>query len=128
MVEAANGAQVANNNNATSLFTGLKTLTFTATIHNLADVDFFTISGWRINSNASYDLTGITAPLETTAKYLFNASNNVIKFKNQSNSSLVANRFRCPENVDFNLKSNCGVQILYDMTFARWLLLSISKA
>jgi len=73
----------------------------------------------RVSTDASRNLTGITAP--AAEKYLalvnIGAQNLVIK---HDVTSTAANRFYCPGSSDFTLAANAGCLLFYDSTSTRW--------
>lgn len=80
--------------------------------------------GYRLTLTANVEVTGIAAPspTATTTILILNMDNYTLKFKYNDTSSLAANRFRTPENSDFELKQGENCQLTYDTILSRWLV------
>ena len=119
----------ANSSNSASAaaIANLKSISVNNDLNNYNDPDYDTLSGWIISTNDDIDITGIEAPNTDDAKYIFNDSDKDIKIKHNDNSSQGKNRFLCPEESDFKLKTNCFVQIIYSTAKNRWLVAAFMK-
>lgn len=94
-----------------------------ANTDNWAPTSLSTARIIRLSTDASRDITGITAGATGRRLLLCNvgAQNAVLK---HDATSTAANRFYCPGSADFTLNANDAVEIWYDITSARWRVLA----
>ena len=108
-------------------FAGLKSVTWTTHQHNFTDIDYDTITGWRVNlAGADRDLTGLVppGPGQSTIKLFFNVNTTKkIKIRHLDGNSLVANQILCPDETDFDLHQYSSLYVRYDTTLAKWTLI-----
>lgn len=111
--------EIPDNSNASVLntFANLKTFTSSTNWVDYSDVDFNTISGWIYEGTNNLDINSIVAPAVDTARYIFNATNKIIKIKN-GGSGVVVNTFQ--SNGDYDIKKYMGTQIIYLTSKQRW--------
>lgn len=76
----------------------------------------------RLNSDASRDITGISAGASGEMKQLFNVGSFNIVLKNEDAGSTAANRFSIGS--DFTMVPGGGALIWYDGTSSRWRIMS----
>lgn len=72
----------------------------------------------RLNTDASRDITGISAGLSGEEKLIINVGAQDIVLKDESASSTAANRFAL--NADVTIQADEAVKIWYDGTSSRW--------
>lgn len=77
----------------------------------------------RIDASVPINLTGIVAQEDGRVIVLYNSSASDITLTHDATST-AANRFFCPNAVDFALTDKGSVQIRYDGTAARWSVVS----
>lgn len=75
----------------------------------------------RVSTDASRDLTGITAPSPAAPRWiiLINVGSFNLVLRHDATST-AANRFYCPDNADYTLAQGCAVLLWYDSTSTRW--------
>jgi hypothetical protein len=76
----------------------------------------------RLNTDASRNITGVTATASQKRKRLVNVGSFNIVVKNQDAGSTAANRFICPGGGDVTLTPDDSVELEYDDTSTRWRL------
>ena len=95
-----------------------------STQNNFALADLDSANVLRVTmSGGDQELTGIVAPSPAYAKQLTltNADgSDTLKIQNNDGGSSAANRFRCPDNGEYQMKRNSAVNIVYDPTSSRW--------
>ena len=73
----------------------------------------------RASTDASRNLTGITAPAAARSIILENIGSNDLVLVHDATST-AANRFLCPGSADLTVGANTSVLLTYDTTSARW--------
>lgn len=91
-----------------------------ATTNDYAPTGYSNAVLWRLSSDASRNITGITANGVSQSLILANVGSFPIVLSNASASSTAANRFSFP--VDYQLVAGATVGLVYDHTTARWRL------
>lgn len=94
----------------------------TANTDNWNPTGLSTASVIRASTDASRNLTGITAPSDDRLLILANIGAQDLVLKHDVTST-AANRFYCPDNSDVTLGANTWTWLLYDLTSARWRVL-----
>lgn len=74
----------------------------------------------RWSSDASQNVTGMTAGVDGETRYVWNVGANNIVLSHESASSTAANRFTSATGADLTLAANKCVLAMYDSTSARW--------
>ena len=94
---------------------------FTASGNNvdLGDGIFF-----RVSTDASRDLTGLTNGIDGRCVRLVNIGSNDLVIMHQDANSDAANRFLCDTAADVTVSAEQSVLCLYDSTTARWRVLT----
>ena len=94
---------------------------FTASGNNvdLGDGIFF-----RVSTDASQDITGLTNGIDGRVIRLINVGSNDLVITNQDGNSDAANRFLCDTAADVTVRAEQSVLCLYDSTTARWRVLT----
>lgn len=96
-----------------------------ANTDNYAPTGGATASRWRLSTDASRNLTGISiSQADGWRLKLINVGSFAIVLKHDVTST-AANRFYCPNSLDFTLMPNQGVDIEYDGTSSRWRVLVV---
>jgi len=88
--------------------------------NDYAPTGYATNTIWRLNSDASRDITGIIGSTSGRIIILVNVGGFNIRLRSLSGSSATTNQFRI--NYDLNLLPDQGVAIQYDLTSAKWRL------
>lgn len=106
----------------------LKTIAIVLNTHNYNDVDFDTISGWRIGLLLNLDLTGIVNVTGgTQAKFVFNNAMGgltpTLTLRHENGSSAAANRFYLPNEANLTLRVGEGVMLIYETIRNRWVVM-----
>jgi len=94
---------------------------FTASGNNvdLGDGIFF-----RVSTDASRDLTGLTNGIDGRCVRLVNIGSNNLVIRHQDANSDAANRFLCDTAANVTVSAEESVLCLYDSTTARWRVLT----
>lgn len=75
---------------------------------------------WRMSSDASRDITGLTYSWDGALIYWVNVGANNIVIKHEDANSTAANRFLCSTGADITLSANKMAMLWYDTTSDRW--------
>lgn len=80
----------------------------------------------RVSTDASRNLTGLTAPSPARPKrvLLLNVGANALVLKHDQTST-AANRFYTPNNADYTIAQNSGALLEYDPTSSRWRVVDV---
>jgi len=101
-------------------FTGVISPTqLAANTDNYAPTGGGTATTWRLSTDASRNLTGMTGGATGVVRLLENVGANDLVLKHDATST-AANRFYCPNSTDYTLKANESVWCVYDATSSRW--------
>lgn len=95
----------------------------TANTNDWAPTGLSTATTIRASTDASRDLTGISAPSTKRKLRIFNTGSNNLVLKNEDSNSTAANRFSF--GADRTLAAGDGVELWYDLTSARWRAVAI---
>lgn len=96
----------------------------TANTDNYAPTGLATASVLRLSTDASRNLTGISAQPAGTRLTICNVGAQDIVLVHDATST-AANRFLCPGSANYTLNGNDSVDIWYDTTSARWRVIDI---
>lgn len=118
-IQAAGDVKFTMQELARSLGTSISPAQITANTDNYAPAGLATCGVLRLSTDASRNLTGITAQSDGAKLLLMNIGANPLVLKHDVTST-AANRFYCPGSVDFRLAANTAAWISYDLTSSRW--------
>ena len=79
---------------------------------------------FRVSTDASRDLTGLTNGIDGREVRLVNVGSNDLVVMHQDSNSDAANRFLCDTAADVTVSAEESVLCLYDSTTARWRVLT----
>lgn len=79
----------------------------------------------RISSVSGTSITGVAYGVDGRRLTLINAGTTNVTLVHESASSVAANRFKFPGAVDIVLVPDAGIDIIYDVTSARWRAISL---
>lgn len=80
----------------------------------------------RLSASAAYNVTGLSATVSVKVKVLVNIGTFSITLKNQDAGSTAANRFACPDSVDYVLTGGESVVVWHDATTECWRVLGFA--
>lgn len=96
--------------------------------NNYNPAGFSTTTRVRITSDAGgSQLSGLVAQNDGDVRILENISGGILTIEHEDVSSTAANRFTTPGAVDIALAVGGAVQVIYDGTTARWLIIGIAN-
>lgn len=93
--------------------------------NDYAPTGFASASFVRLTASGAYSITGLAGGANGRAVVLVNIGSNPITLAHENASSTAANRFACPDSVDFYLQPGAVAWVVYDTTSTRWRLVAM---
>ncbi len=104
------------------------TVSLSANQNNWNPAGLSTAIGYIVSlPSGNVNITGITNPSVHRLLWIFNNSTNHIRLMNQDGASTAANRIKCPDSANFEIKDNALTQVLYVPLLNRWIVVNEVK-